>query len=294
MALSTYHPRCLLSQCSFHNFCRWRTWTNRLAFVFYLKFTSCGTLSPLLEPFRCGKLSHCTWRGGRLSPSTRAWDLSPWADLSHGLTLARHDGGRVQQLERVAPGHVAPLAGHRVGLGVAALAQHDWGGENLLEDIKGEHLAHDLHVRGVAAEEGVQRTLAVTAREAALELYSHFHSLQTLISIGFLFPCCMRYEVGSLCGTSCSLTPSSPPGKPGCWRQNMRTDYCDLCSPSRCTLGNTSRPPCLGSGASSRSPRRRNAASSWELLSHEFVDKITGNYSQDWWKSETHLPLCLL
>ena len=56
-----------------------------------------------------------------LSPSTRTSDLPPWADLSHGLALARHDGGRVQQLERVAPGHVAPLAGHRVGLGVAAL-----------------------------------------------------------------------------------------------------------------------------------------------------------------------------
>ena len=60
-----------------------------------------------------------------LSPSTRTSDLPPWADLSHSLALARHDGGRVQQLECVAPGHVAPLAGHRVGLGVAALGHHD-------------------------------------------------------------------------------------------------------------------------------------------------------------------------
>ena len=95
----------------------------------------------------------------------------PGTDFS-SLSLSRHDGGGAEQLEGVPPRHGAPLAGHGVGLGVAALA-------------------HDLHVRGVAAEEGVQRTLAVTTGETALELFFHFHSLQTLISIGFLFPCCI-------------------------------------------------------------------------------------------------------
>ena len=67
------------------------------------------------------------------------------------IALSRHDGGGAEKLECVAPGHGAPLAGHRVGLGVAALA-------------------HNLHVRGVAAEEGVQRTLAIPTGEAALEI----------------------------------------------------------------------------------------------------------------------------
>ena len=78
-------------------------------------------------------------------------NFTPGTILSR-IALSWHDGGGAKKLEGVAPGHGAPLAGHRVGLGVAALA-------------------HDLHVRGVAAEEGVQRTLAVPAREAALEIF---------------------------------------------------------------------------------------------------------------------------
>ena len=85
------------------------------------------------------------------------------------IALSWHDGGGAKKLEGVAPGHGAPLAGHRVGLGVATLA-------------------HDLHVRGVAAEEGVQRTLAVAAGEAALELKFRFYQYYLLV------PCCMRYE----------------------------------------------------------------------------------------------------
>lgn len=73
----------------------------------------------------------------------------PGTDFS-SLSLSRHDGGGAEQLEGVPPRHGAPLAGHGVGLGVAALA-------------------HDLHVRGVAAEERIQRTLAVAAGEASLE-----------------------------------------------------------------------------------------------------------------------------
>ena len=67
------------------------------------------------------------------------------------IALSWHDGGGAEKLEGVAPGHGAPLAGHRVGLGVAALA-------------------HDLHVRSVTAEEGVQRALAIPTGEAALEI----------------------------------------------------------------------------------------------------------------------------
>ena len=81
--------------------------------------------------------------------------MTPLTNFTPGTVLSRislswHDGGGAQELEGVSPRHGAPLAGHRVGLGVAALA-------------------HDLHVRGVAAEEGVQWTLAVPTGEAALE-----------------------------------------------------------------------------------------------------------------------------
>ena len=77
-------------------------------------------------------------------------NFTPGTVLS-GIALSWHDGGGAEKLEGVAPGHGAPLAGHRVGLGVAALA-------------------HDLHVRGVTAEEGVQRALAIPTGEAALEI----------------------------------------------------------------------------------------------------------------------------
>ena len=80
---------------------------------------------------------------------TSLTNFTPGTVLSR-IALSWHDGGGAQELEGVAPRHGAPLAGHRVGLGVAALA-------------------HDLHVRGVAAEEGVQWTLAVPTGEAALE-----------------------------------------------------------------------------------------------------------------------------
>ena len=77
-------------------------------------------------------------------------NFTPGTILSR-ISLSWHDGGGAEELEGVAARHGAPLAGHRVGLGVAALA-------------------HDLHVRGVAAEEGVQRALAVPTGEAALEI----------------------------------------------------------------------------------------------------------------------------
>ena len=77
-------------------------------------------------------------------------NFTPGTVLSR-IALSWHDGGGAEKLEGVSPGHGAPLAGHRVGLGVAALA-------------------HDLHVRGVAAEERIQRTLAVAAGEASLEI----------------------------------------------------------------------------------------------------------------------------
>ena len=64
-----------------------------------------------------------------------------------------------------------------------------------------------------------------------------------------------------------------------------------LCSPSRCTLGSTSPPPCLGSGALSRSPRRRNAASSWELLSHELWTKLQEMQIKIGGNSPSSLPL---
>ena len=65
------------------------------------------------------------------------------------LLLIRHDGGGAQQLESVATGHVAPLGGDAVQLGVAVPAG-------------------DLHVRGVADQEGIQGAAAVPAGETLL------------------------------------------------------------------------------------------------------------------------------
>ena len=65
------------------------------------------------------------------------------------LLLISHDGGRVQKLESVAPRHVAPLGGDAVQLGVAVPAG-------------------DLHVRGVADQEGIQGAAAVPAGETLL------------------------------------------------------------------------------------------------------------------------------
>ena len=112
-------------------------------------FTSCGKLCPLLAPFRCGKLSRCTFFENNSGMKKPLIESLPGTDFS-SLSLSRHDGGGAEQLEGVPPRHGAPLAGHGVGLGVAALA-------------------HDLHVWGVAAEERIQRTLAVAAGEASLE-----------------------------------------------------------------------------------------------------------------------------
>ena len=58
------------------------------------------------------------------------------------LLLIRHDGGGAQQLQSVAPRHVAPLGGDAVQLGVTVPAG-------------------DLHVRGVAGQEGIQRTAVI-------------------------------------------------------------------------------------------------------------------------------------
>lgn len=65
------------------------------------------------------------------------------------LLLIRHDGGGAQQLESVAPRHGAPLGGDAVELGVAVPAG-------------------DLHVRGVADQEGIQGAAAVPAGETLL------------------------------------------------------------------------------------------------------------------------------
>ena len=70
----------------------------------------------------------------------------PWTAC---ILLLGHDGGGVEELERVAARHVAPLAGDAVALVVAVLAG-------------------DLHVRRVAGEVGIQRTTAVSAGEAFL------------------------------------------------------------------------------------------------------------------------------
>ena len=66
------------------------------------------------------------------------------------LLLIRHDGGGAQQLESVAPGHVAPLGGDAVQLGVAVPAG-------------------DLHVRGVARQEGIQRPTVMKVKLWRLE-----------------------------------------------------------------------------------------------------------------------------
>ena len=58
------------------------------------------------------------------------------------LLLISHDGGGAQQLQSVAPRHVAPLGGDAVQLGVAVPAG-------------------DLHVRGVAGQEGIQRAAVI-------------------------------------------------------------------------------------------------------------------------------------
>ena len=66
------------------------------------------------------------------------------------LLLISHDGGRVQKLESVAPRHVAPLGGDAVELGVAVPAG-------------------DLHVRGVAGQEGIQRPAVIKVKFGRLE-----------------------------------------------------------------------------------------------------------------------------
>ena len=66
------------------------------------------------------------------------------------LLLISHDGGGAQQLESVATGHVAPLGGDAVQLGVAVPAG-------------------DLHVRGVARQEGIQRPTVMKDKLRRLE-----------------------------------------------------------------------------------------------------------------------------
>ena len=80
----------------------------------------------------------------------------PWTAC---ILLLGHDGGGVEELERVAARHVAPLAGDAVALVVAVLAG-------------------DLHVRRVAGEVGIQGTTAVSAGEALLVVdIVHAHHL---------------------------------------------------------------------------------------------------------------------
>ena len=73
-----------------------------------------------------------------------------WAAGVLVLLLVRHDGGGAQQLQGVAPGHVAPLGGDAVELGVAVPAG-------------------DLHVRGVARQEGIQRPAVTKVKFGRLE-----------------------------------------------------------------------------------------------------------------------------
>ena len=79
------------------------------------------------------------------------------------LLLVSHDGGGAQQLESVAPGHVAPLGGDAVQLGVAVPAG-------------------DLHVRSVARQEGVQRPTVSKVKlwrfEAELFVFLYLQSRQ--------------------------------------------------------------------------------------------------------------------
>ena len=67
------------------------------------------------------------------------------------LLLVRHDGGGAQELQSVAPRHVAPLGGDAVQLGVTVPAG-------------------DLHVRGVAGQEGVQRAAVIKVSWGELRL----------------------------------------------------------------------------------------------------------------------------
>ena len=89
--------------------------------LFFL--TSCGKLCPLLAPFRCGKLSRCTFFENNSGMKKPLIESLPGTDFS-SLSLSRHDGGGAEQLQGVTSRHRAPLRGDAVALGVAVPGGH--------------------------------------------------------------------------------------------------------------------------------------------------------------------------